>query len=132
MTSFVAEHFGNSTTAASTRALEVAGQRAGDMLGGRTVWCAVSLPRARGPAEELRRRMDGAAPEASAATLPLRAVEDVRALAERIEDMLDGVGSSGRTWGRQSEVPMPLRGRAASICSATAYRARTSSSFTMP
>src|SRR5271165_6643043 len=94
MTSFVAERFGRSRTPWSTRALELAGQRAGDVLAGRTVWCALSLPRARGPAEELRGRMEGAAPEASAATLPLQADEQMRALAERVEDMLDGVGSS--------------------------------------
>ncbi len=94
MTSFVAERFGKSRTLWSSRALELAGQRAGDVLAGRTVWCALSLPRARGPAEELRGRMEGAAPEASAATLPLQADEQMRALAERVEDMLDGVGSS--------------------------------------
>lgn len=94
MTSFVAEHFGQSRTPRSTRALEVAGQRAGDVLAGRTVWCALSLPRARGPAEELRGRMEGAAPEGSAATLSLQADEQLLALAERVEDMLNGVGAS--------------------------------------
>src|SRR5689334_11737571 len=93
MTSFVAESFGNSATPRSARALEIAGERASDVLAGRTVWCALSLPRARGRAEELRSRMEGAAPEASAATLPLEADEQLLALAERVEDMLDGVGS---------------------------------------
>jgi hypothetical protein len=94
MTSFVAERFGGLRTPRSTRALELAGQRAGDVLAGRTVWCAASLPRARGPAEELRGHLRGAAPDAEAATLPLQADEQMRALAGRVEDMLDGVGSS--------------------------------------
>jgi hypothetical protein len=93
MTSFVTERFGGSRTPRSTRALELAGQRAGDVLAGRTVWCARSLPRARGPAEELRGHMQGAAPDASAATLPLEPDEQMRGLAERVEDMLEGVGS---------------------------------------
>jgi hypothetical protein len=94
MTSFVAERFGGSRTPRSTRAHELAGQRAGDVLGGRTVWCAQSLPRARGPAQELRSDVQGAAPDTTAATLPLQADEQMRALAERLEDMLDGVGSN--------------------------------------
>jgi hypothetical protein len=93
MTSFVAEHFGRSLDSRSARALEMAGERAGDVLAGRTVWCAVSLPRARRPAEELRGRMDGAAPEASAATLAFEADDQLLALAERVEDMLDGIGA---------------------------------------
>jgi hypothetical protein len=93
MSSFVAERLGGSRTTRDTRALDLAGRRAGDVLAGRTVWCALSLPRARRPAEELRGRMEGAAPGAAAATLALGADEWMRALAERLEDMLDGVGS---------------------------------------
>jgi hypothetical protein len=93
MTSFVNERFGGSRTPRSARAFELAGQRAGDALAGRTIWCARSLPRARGPAEELRGHMQGAAPGAFAATLPLEADEQMRALAEHVEDMLEGLGS---------------------------------------
>ncbi len=94
MTSLVIEHLDMPESPRYVRALHAAGERAGEVLAGRTVWCAMSLPSARRPAEELRVRVDGAGPGAAAATLRVEADEPLRQVAERVEDMLDGAESA--------------------------------------
>lgn len=90
MSSLVIEHLDIPAGPRYVRALEGAGERAGDVLAGRTVWCAMSLPSTRRPAEELRVRIDGAGPGAAAATLRITADEPFLRVAERLENMLDG------------------------------------------
>jgi hypothetical protein len=63
MSSLVIGHLDLPGTPRYARAYEVAGERAGDVLAGRTVWCATALPRARRAAEQLRDYLEGAAPD---------------------------------------------------------------------
>ena len=94
MTSLVIEHFDTPTSTRDARALDRAGERVGDVLAGRTVWCATSLPSAVRPAEELRLRMDGAGPNGAAAALRLSSDQHMLALAETVDDMLAGAVTS--------------------------------------
>ncbi len=103
MTSLVIEHLDMPESPRYVRALHAAGERAGEVLAGRTVWCAMSLPSARRPAEELRVRVDGAGPGAAAATLRVAADEPLRHVAERVEDMLDGAESAGPSLGEAEQ-----------------------------
>jgi len=75
MSSLVIGHLDLPGTPRYARAYEVAGERAGDVLAGRTVWCATALPRARRAAEQLRDHIEGAAPDGAAETLHIRADE---------------------------------------------------------
>jgi hypothetical protein len=54
------EHLDMPGTARASRALGAAGDRVGDVLAGRTVWCAAALPDARPNAAELRACIEGA------------------------------------------------------------------------
>jgi hypothetical protein len=69
-------------------ALSAAGERCGELLAERTVWCVTSAPGATRAAEELRARIDGAAPGASAVTLPLSGDEPLRDGAAQLEAIL--------------------------------------------
>jgi hypothetical protein len=64
-----------------------------ELLAGRTVWCATSLPRARRAAEGLRIRLDAGGSEGTATGLRIGGDEDLLAVAERLEDMLGGSGA---------------------------------------
>lgn len=90
MTSLVIEHLDSPASTRYARAYEVAGERAGDMLAGRTVWCATALPRARRAAELLRDHIEGAAPDGAAETLHLQAAERQLRAAEQVDRLLDG------------------------------------------
>ena len=56
MTILVTEHFDMPASPRAVRALGAAGQRAGDVLAGRTVWCATAMPGVRRSARTLRDR----------------------------------------------------------------------------
>jgi hypothetical protein len=75
MSSLVIEHLDLPASPRYTRAYEVAGERAGDVLAGRTVWCATALPRAQRAAEQLRDHIEGAAPDGAAEIVHIRADE---------------------------------------------------------
>jgi hypothetical protein len=94
VTSLVIEHFDTPTSTRDARAVDRAGERVGDVLAGRTMWCATSLPSAVRPAEELRVRMDGAGPNGAAAALRLSSDQHLLALAETVDDMLAGAVTS--------------------------------------
>lgn len=108
MTSLVVEHFDAPGSVRDSRAFGAAGERAGDVLAGRTVWCAAALPAGEAPAQELRTRIEGAGPEVAAANLegPERG-DQLRRLAERIDEMLTGLaprrGASGSERGIYAE-----------------------------
>ena len=94
MTSLVVERFHMPGSTRESRAFGAAGQRAGDVLAGRTVWCAAALPGGRAPAQQLRARISGAGPGVAAVTLPVHEVADqLRGLAERIDEMMAGAGT---------------------------------------
>ncbi len=80
MTSLVIEHFDAPASTREAMALGAAGERAGDVLAGRTVWCAMTLPRARRSADVLRDRMEGAGPDVAAASLEVDADEQLLGL----------------------------------------------------
>ena len=90
MTSLVVEHLDMPAGTRYERAYEVAGERAGDVLAGRTVWCATALPRARRAAEQLRDHIEGAAPGGAAETLRIHADEHQLRAAEHVDRLLDG------------------------------------------
>jgi hypothetical protein len=90
VTSLVIEHMEMPVSTRDLRAVGAAGERAGDVLAGHTVWCAMALPRARRPAEQLRARIDGAGPGISATSLEVSGDERLRRLAERLDEMLAG------------------------------------------
>ena len=60
-------------SAREAMALGAAGQRADDVLAGRTVWYAIAPPAARRSADALRVHMDGAGPDVAATCLQLSA-----------------------------------------------------------
>jgi Trehalose synthase, N-terminal domain len=100
VSSLVIEHFDVPANARNVHALGAAGERAGDVLAGRTVWCARSLPGAYRSAETLRVDMDGAGPDGAAAPLRVAADEQLLGLAERVEGMLTGGGAGRPDLGR--------------------------------
>lgn len=89
VTSLVTDQFGLPAGGRSSRAAELARDRAVDELGGRTVWCATALPADRERALEL---WDWLNPddELSAAPLDVSADDRLRDLADRIETVLNG------------------------------------------
>ena len=91
MPSTVVEHLDAPTSARDAHALGAAGDRAGEFLAGRTVWCTTALPGARRSAQMLRDRVNGAAPGVTAASLEVSADEALRHLAARVENIMAGV-----------------------------------------
>jgi len=71
VTSLLIEHFDPPSSSRRVQALAAAGERAGDVLAGRTVWCAKGRERGDGPAEMLRGRLEGAVPGIRTALLSL-------------------------------------------------------------
>ncbi len=71
MTSLLIEHFDPPSSSRMAQALQAAGERVGDVLAGRTVWCAMAPEGADRPAEILRGRVEGAGPGVRAALLRL-------------------------------------------------------------
>ena len=57
MTSLVVERFDTPGSARDIRAFDAADERCADVLGGRTVWCAVGQPAAGAAARELERTL---------------------------------------------------------------------------
>jgi hypothetical protein len=76
MTSLLVEHFDTAGGTRVTRALQAAGDRAADILAGRTVWCAAREAASWVQAAQLQTRLAGAGPDASAATLRCAAEGD--------------------------------------------------------
>jgi hypothetical protein len=89
MSSLVIEHLDPPAGPRYARAYAVAGERAGDVLAGRTVWCATGLPRAQRAAAELRDHI-GAAPDGAAETLHIQADEQQLRAAEHVDRLLQG------------------------------------------
>jgi hypothetical protein len=94
MTTLMSEHFDAPGCSRDMHALAAAGERAGDVLAGRTVWCAMALPGASRWAEQLRTRVDGAGPGVAAAPLKVTVGDQLRRLAERVDALLAGVSRS--------------------------------------
>jgi hypothetical protein len=100
MTTLVLEHFDTPAGSRDMRAWGAAGERAADVLAGRTVWCAMALPNASRSAQHLRTRLDGAGPGVAAAPLQVTVGDQLRRLAERVDGMLAGIsrGRAGDPW----------------------------------
>jgi hypothetical protein len=94
VTSLSIDHFDIPVSTRKARCLDAASERVGDVLAGRTVWCATTLWRARHSAEWLQARMDTAGPGVSATCLSLPADERLQRLAERLDRMLAGVAEN--------------------------------------
>ena len=96
MANLVSERFGVPARTRDVRALNYAAERAVDLLGGRTVWCASAMPRSREPAQALsdclRRPEAGGV---SAAALELSADAMLLCLAELLDAMLRGALPEG-------------------------------------
>jgi hypothetical protein len=95
MTSLLIEHLDPPASVRVARAMDAAGERAGELLAGRTVWCASALPAAHSAGEALRARMDGAQPGSAAAPVSVPGDDDVRGAAEGLERMLEGGAAGG-------------------------------------
>jgi hypothetical protein len=72
MTSLLLESFAMPRSARDANAFGTAEERAGDVLAGRTVWCAAGRAADHAPARELRTRLEGAGPGVHAAWLQMR------------------------------------------------------------
>lgn len=92
MTSLVIEHVDAPATVRDERALSAAGDRAGDVLAGRTVWCVAAVPGSPRPALALRARLQGR-PGIAARVLRVSSGDRLRGLAERIDGMLAGAAA---------------------------------------
>ncbi len=90
MSSLLIEHLAVADSPRRARAHHVAGERAGDVLAGRTVWCATAVPRARRAAEHLRDQIEGATPDGGAETLHIQADERQLRAGEHLDRLLDG------------------------------------------
>ena len=129
--SLFVEQFDKPASTRDAMALGAAAQRAGDVLAGRTIWCAIAMPGARRSADALRTRVDGAGPGVAATSLQLTAAEPLRELAGQLEQMLGGVSMPGSSDSdRPSARPTPAAPSTATICSAMASKRTTSSSCT--
>jgi hypothetical protein len=95
VTSLFVEQFDLPASTRDAMALGAAGERAGDVLAGRTVWCAIALPGARRSADALRVHIDGAGPGVAATSLQLSASQPLRELAAHVEEMLAGAPAEG-------------------------------------
>lgn len=105
MTSLVVERFDRPGSARDIRAFDAAGERSGDVLGGRTVWCSVGLPAASAAAQELGACIAGAGPALAAAALPVQEPnEPLRVLAERIDQMITGHQAGRLGFGRRERM----------------------------
>jgi hypothetical protein len=94
VTSLSIDHFDIPVSTRKARCLGAARERVGDVLAGRTVWCATTLPRARQSADGLRARVDAAGPGVAATCLSLPTEDRLQPLAERLDRMLAGVAAS--------------------------------------
>jgi hypothetical protein len=94
VTSLSIDHFDIPVSTHKARCLEAAGERVGDVLAGRTVWCTTALPRAERSAEGLRARIADAGPGVVAACMSLPAEERLQRLAQRLDWMLAGIPAS--------------------------------------
>jgi hypothetical protein len=90
VTSLSIDHFDIPVSTHKARCLKAASERVGEVLAGRTVWCATGLPRARRSAEGLRARIAGAGPGVAATCVSLPAEERLQCLAQRLDSMLAG------------------------------------------
>jgi hypothetical protein len=90
MTTLLIEHFDAPTGRRDQRAMGAAGERAGDVLAGRTVWCATAHPGASSRAQRLRGRLDGAGPAVAAATVPVAGDDRMLSVAQRVDELLLG------------------------------------------
>jgi hypothetical protein len=94
VTSLSIDHFDIPVSTRKARCLEAASERVGDVLAGRTVWCATALPRAQRSAEGLRARIAGTGPGVDATCMILPAEERLQRLAQRLDGMLAGIPAS--------------------------------------
>jgi len=90
MSTLTIEHLDLPGSPRYARAYQVAAERTGDVLAGRTVWCATAVPRARRAAEHLREQIGGATPDGAAETLHIQADERQLRAAEHLDRLLDG------------------------------------------
>ncbi len=88
MTSLLIEHFDPPSSSRTAQALAAAGERAGDVLAGRTVWCATAPEGADRPAEMLRGRLEGAGPSVRAAPLRMAREQGLLELEAALRGML--------------------------------------------
>jgi hypothetical protein len=92
VTSLVVERFGMAATSRLRRAVADVDERIGDVLAGRTVWCAVGVPNATQAADELRVRLEGVGQDVAAAPLVVAGDETLSSLAQRLDRALTGGG----------------------------------------
>jgi hypothetical protein len=88
VTSLLVERFGMAATSRLRRAIADVDERIGEVLAGRTVWCAVGLPNATQAADELRVRLEGAGPDVDVAPLVVTGGEALSSLAQRLDRAL--------------------------------------------
>ena len=111
MTSLVVERFDLPGSARDIRAFDAADERSADVLAGRTVWCTVGHPAAGAAPPELGACLGGAGRALTAAALPVQGPDGrLRALAQRIDEMITGHGAGGPGLGRRDG---PIYSRAA-------------------
>ena len=103
MASLVTEHLDAPGTARDAHALGAAGDRPGDLLAGRTVWCTTALPGARRSAHALRARMDSVAPGVVAASLEVGADASLSRFAAHVEEVMAGVVPNDPALGRAEQ-----------------------------
>jgi hypothetical protein len=90
VTSLVVERFGMAATSRRRRATADVDERIGEVLAGRTIWCAAGLPNATHAADALRVRLEGAGPHVAAAPLVVAGGEALSSLAQRLDRALTG------------------------------------------
>jgi hypothetical protein len=90
VTSLVIERFGMGATSRLQRAIADVDERIGEVLAGRTVWCAVGLPNATHAADDLRARLEGVGPDVAAAPLVVAGGEALSSLAQLLDRALTG------------------------------------------
>jgi hypothetical protein len=95
MTSLLIEHFDAPASTRDVRAMGAAEDRVGDVLAGRTVWCAMALAAASQAAQQLRARLEGAGPQVAAEPLFVDAGDQLRSVSERLDGMLVGARHPG-------------------------------------
>src|ERR1700753_317734 len=111
MTSLVVERFDTPGSTRDIRAFGAADERSADVLAGRTVWCTVGQPAAGAAAPGLGSSLGGVGRALTAAALPVQGPDGrLRALAQKIDEMITGHGAGGPGVGRRDG---PMFSRAA-------------------
>ena len=106
MTSLLIEHFDPPSSSRMGEVLVAAGQRAGDVLAGRTVWCVMTPEGADRPAEVLRGRLEGAGPDVRAALLRLAAERGLLDFDAAVGDTLPRLSGESAAAGEEPVGPV--------------------------